>query len=149
MTPARKQSVLLIAFLLVATATTVGAVSNFAKNGLISVKVREQDGTNINLHVPSAAVWAALPFIPDRVLDRGGDKLEEWSPLAREVLDELADCEDFSMVSVESADETVKITKRDDNLVIRVLDRESDVEVTLPLGTAKLVLRRLEDAHGV
>lgn len=149
MTPARKQAILLIGFLLVATATTVGAVTSFTRNGLISVKVHEQDGTNINLHIPSAAVWAALPFIPDRAFQHGPRAAEEWSPLAREVLDELSDCEDFSLVSVESQDETVKITKRDDNLVIRVHDQGSDVEVTLPLGTAKLVLRRLEDAQGV
>lgn len=147
MSPSKQRAILLISFLLVATATAVGAVSSVTRNGLISVRVRDSDGTHVNLHVPSAAVWAALPFVPDEVFQHGSHEVVEWSPLAQEALEKLGDCEDFTLVSVEAKDETVSIRKRDQNLEVHVEGGGSDIHITLPLDTARLVLRRLEDAN--
>lgn len=147
MNPANQRTLLLVGFLCVASAAAAGAVSHIVNHGLISVRVHEQDGPNIALCVPTAAVWAALPLVPEHVWQDAGRHSDEWAPLADSILDDLEEFGDFVMVSVESRDETVEIRKTGGRFEIHVESPDTDVHVSVPLRTARMFLNRIEKAQ--
>ncbi len=145
----RKRGTQVIVAILVAAALgSVGLALAIARAGVIALEIEEPSipGGGIAVRVPAAVLWVAIPLVPDRALRGAGEDLERWGPVARAALDELTRCPDFALVTVDARREHVEIRKRDRALVIQVEDGETAVRIRVPIGAAKLVIRRLEQA---
>lgn len=121
-------------------ALPVAAVAGVAATGVVVVDVHERQGHHIIVPVPLLAVRAAAAFVPDAHprmhLD---DAAKHIPPVARAVLQALADAPDGELVRVEERNEQVVITKRGDVLEIRV-HGDDEVSVNVPLAMALQML---------
>jgi hypothetical protein len=132
----------------VAAAVPVALVAGVASLGVMVVDVREggADGHHFVIPVPLAVAQTALAFVPAEKMHVPMDhKALEHLPVAREVLEALADGPDGEIVRVEEENELVVVEKRGRSLHVKVHDHGSDVEVNVPLTVA---LAALPDANG-
>ena len=132
-----------------AAVVTILAGSFVVSQGMIRVSVDEKrpGGEHIHLMVPGAIVPAALAFVPAREIGRHMPlEAKRHLPVAEAALQELSSLPDCTLVEVDSRDEHVKIRIRDGKVVIDVNDGEDEVHVTLPLSTARSVLRKVARA---
>ena len=122
-------------------------VAGVASLGVVVVDVREggPDGTHIVVPVPLVLAQAALTFVPEEKVRVKLDRAEKFLPLAREMVEALAQGPDGELVRVEEPGEEVVITKEGDNLHVRVQDKDDDVTVNVPL---RLAMAAVPDAHG-
>jgi hypothetical protein len=133
----------LLAILSVPAALAAGVASL----GIVVVDVREGGpaGTHIVVPVPLVLAQAALAFVPEEKVRVKLERAEKFLPLAREVLDAIAQGPDGELVRVEEPGEEVVITKDGDTLHVRVQDKDDDVTVNVPL---QLAMAAVPDAHG-
>jgi hypothetical protein len=133
--------------LLAVLSVPAALVAGVASLGIVVVDVREGGpaGTHIVVPVPLVLAQAALAFVPDEKVRVKLDRAEKYLPLAREVLDALAQGPDGELVRVEEPGEEVVITKEGDTLHVRVQDQGDDVTVNVPL---RLAMAAVPDAHG-
>lgn len=133
--------------LLAVLSVPAALVAGVASLGIVVVDVREggPEGTHIVVPVPLVLAQAALAFVPEEKIRVKLDRAEKYLPLAREVLDALAQGPDGELVRVEEPGEEVVITKEGDTLHVRVQDKDDDVTVNVPL---RLVQAAVPDAHG-
>src|SRR5262245_63996429 len=125
-----------------AIAATVPAalVAGVASRGGMVVDVREggPNGHHFVIPVPLAVAQTALAFVPSekaRVsMDHGALK---HLPVAREVLEALAEGPDGELVRVEEEDQLVVVEKRGRSLHVKVREHGSDVEVNVQLKGAR------------
>jgi len=122
-------------------------VAGVASLGIVVVDVREGGpaGTHIVVPVPLVLAQAALAFVPEEKVRVKLERAEKFLPLAREVLDAIAQGPDGELVRVEEPGEEVVITKDGDTLHVRVQDKDDDVTVNVPL---QLAMAAVPDAHG-
>jgi hypothetical protein len=122
-------------------------VAGVASLGIVVVDVREggPDGTHIVVPVPLVLAQAALAFVPEEKVRVKLDRAEKYLPLAREMVEALAQGPDGELVRVEEPGEEVVITKKGDTLHVRVQDKNDDVTVNVPLS---LAMAAVPDAHG-
>ena len=133
--------------LLAVLSVPAALVAGVASLGIVVVDVREGGpaGTHIVVPVPLVLAQAALAFVPEEKVRVKLDRAEKYLPLAREVLDALAQGPDGELVRVEEPGEEVVITKEGDALHVRVQDTNDDVTVNVPL---RLAMAAVPDAHG-
>lgn len=133
--------------LLAVLSVPAALLAGVASLGIVVVDVREggPDGTHIVVPVPLVLAQAALTFVPEEKVRMKLDRAEKHLPLAREVLEALAEGPDGELVRVEEPGEEVVITKVGDTLHVRVQDKNDDVTVNVPL---RLALAAVPDAHG-
>ena len=132
-----------------AAVVTILAGSFVVSQGMIRVSVDEHrpGGDHIHLMVPGAIVPAALAFVPAREIGRHMPvEARRHLPVVQAALQELSNLPDCTLVEVDSRDEHVRISIRDGRVVIDVNDGEDEVHVTMPLSTARSVLRKMERA---
>jgi hypothetical protein len=128
---------------------TILAGSFVLSQGMIRVSVDEHrsGGDHIHLMVPGAIVPAALAFVPAREIGRHMPlEARRHLPVVQAALQELSRLPDCTLVEVDSRDEHVRIRIQDGRVVIDVNDGEDEVHVTMPLSTARSVLRKVEAA---
>ena len=124
----------------VALAVPLAAVAGVAATGVVVVDVREAKGHHIVVPVPLVALRAAAAFVPDHhTRVHFDDAAKQIPPVARAVVQALADSPDGELVRVEERDEQVVITKRGDMLEIRV-HGDDEVSVNVPLSMALQIL---------
>jgi hypothetical protein len=118
-----------------------------ASLGVVVVDVREggPKGNHIVVPVPLLLAQAALVFVPDQKINLKMDDAARYLPLAREVLDALAEGPDGELVRVEERGQQVVITKDGDALRVRVHDGDDDVSMNVPLALAQAAM---PDEHG-
>jgi len=118
-----------------------------ASLGVVVVDVREggPGGTRIVVPVPLFVAQTALSLVPADKTRVDLDRAAEHLPLAREVLEALADGPDGELVRVEEPGERVVIVKEGAVLRVRVVGRDEDVTVNVPLA---LALAALPDERG-
>jgi hypothetical protein len=133
--------------LLAVLSVPAALVAGVASLGIVVVDVREGGpaGTHIVVPVPLVLAQAGLAFVPEEKVRVKLDRAEKFLPLAREVLDALAQGPDGELVRVEEPGEQVVITKQGDTLHVRVQDKDDDVTVNVPLRLARAAV---PDAHG-
>ncbi len=133
--------------LLAVLSVPAALVAGVASLGIVVVDVREGGpaGTHIVVPVPLVLAQAGLLFVPEEKVRVKLDRAEKYLPLAREVLDALAQGPDGELVRVEERGEQVVITKEGDTLHVRVRDKNDDVTVNVPL---RLAMAAVPDAHG-
>ncbi|HEU5180855.1 MAG TPA: hypothetical protein VFW45_08680 [Candidatus Polarisedimenticolia bacterium] len=128
---------------------TILAGSFVLSQGMIRVSVDEHrdGGDHIHLMVPGAIVPAALAFIPAREIGRHMPlEAKRHLPVVEAALQEISRLPDCTLVEVEGRDEHVRIRIEDGRVVIDVNDRGDEVHVTMPLSTARSVLRKIQSA---
>lgn len=117
--------------------------------GMIRVSVDENrpGGEHIHLMVPGAIVPAALAFVPASEIGRHMPvEAKRHLPVVEAALQELSKLPDCTLVEFDSENEHVRIGIRDGRVVIDVNDGEDEVHVTMPLSTARSVLRKMQRA---
>jgi hypothetical protein len=120
----------------------------FAASGLLAqerwfhVRVTESgaDPTHVAVNVPLSLIEAALKLVPEQVHEEIDVELNQADfdlDDLRQFWKDVKDVEDATFVTVESADETVKIAKEGDLLVARTIERTekgAQVDVRFPFA---------------
>jgi hypothetical protein len=135
MTPARKFFLILGGAALLFTLLVVAAAAYVRHQGFIVVRVQESSphGDDVSVRFPAAFLQAGLPFVPLGRLQRECPQFARNREAFRAVLREVADSPDCDLVSVDSANERVRVTKRGELLIIGVLDGADKVFVSVPV----------------
>ena len=133
-------AVLAVPFALLATVASLGVV-------VVDVQEGGPDGHHIMVPVPlifAQAALAAAPVVAEEEL-RIPEECLEHMPIARKIIEALAEAPDGVFVHVQEPDEEVLIRKEGDKLIVRVQGKKEDVSVNVPLH---LVRSSLPDDDG-
>lgn len=125
----------------------VGVAAAVHNAGMMEVQVAENGGDNIHIVFPAFIAQVALSFVPSSVFSDIDDEVQEWIPLLEESARRLSELPDFTLVEVESRDETVHIIKKGRSLVIDVQSDDDDVHVTIPLGLVERTVKKLKSSR--
>ena len=126
----------------------VGAV--YAWGGVMTVSIEDRD-ENFSLYLPMpVAVVDAAVATTDWVLDEeellqihADLDLGEWGPMVRELLKELDDCPDFTLVEVKDDDVWVRVRKKRGKLVVEVEEPSTSIKVSVPTRSIHRTVSRL------
>jgi hypothetical protein len=131
----------------IVAAVPAALLAGVASLGVMVVDVREggPDGHHLVIPVPLVVAQAALGFVPAEKTRVPLGEAARHLPLARDVIEALADGPDGELVRVEENDHIVVITKAGKALHVRVQEGGSDVNVNVPLS---LALAALPDENG-
>jgi hypothetical protein len=115
------------------------------RQGTAVVQVQEKgpDGVNLWIPVPVSLAGAAMRFIPKQDLPPVDPEVAAALPTLQEIARELDRMPDAVLVEVESADEWVRISKKDGRLVVEVDDPDARVHVSLPPGALGEIVSHL------
>jgi hypothetical protein len=111
----------------------------------VRVEDSSPDGEQVNINVPLSVVEAVLPHISVEELDRGKLRLDDDDLELDEgidlpaILQALRDSPDTDFVTVRSNDESVRVAKENDYLLVHVEERdgESTVNVRVPMAVVE------------
>jgi hypothetical protein len=119
----------------------------------VRVEDRGPDGEQVEVNIPLTVVEAVLPSITIDDLHKGhfdlddldlGDADLDGLDL-RAILTELRDSPDMNFVTVRSDDESVRVAKEGDYLIVRVEERSANdtenVRVTIPLKVVEALIQ--------
>jgi hypothetical protein len=131
----------------IAASVPAALVAGVASLGVMVVDVREggPDGHRFVIPVPLVVAQAALGFAPEETTRVPLGEAARHLPLARDVIEALADGPDGEIVRVEEKDQLVVITKAGRALHVSVHEGGNDVKANVPLS---LVLAALPDENG-
>jgi hypothetical protein len=131
----------------ITAAVPTALVAGVASLGVMVVDVREggPNGHHFVIPVPLVVAQAALGFVPAEKTRIPLDEAARHMPIAREVLEALAEGPDGEIVRVEEQDHYVVVTKKGRSLHVRVHEADNDVTVNVPLS---LALAALPDEKG-
>lgn len=143
---------------------TAVAAAAYTFGGVLTVDVVDRsEGVNIHLPVPMALVDVALSRVAfpavasagfgafdahDLELDLGigGEiDLRELSPVILDLLRELDELPDMTLVEVVDRGDYVRISKVDGRLVVEVDEPDASVEVTVPMRGVLRIAERILD----
>ena len=111
----------------------------------IVVDVKEGDGPRIVVPVPLFAVELAASFVPEeRTRVSLPQEAARVLPVAARIFRELRQAPDGVLVEVEDREDTVQISKVEDNLQIRVRGPDEAVDVTLPLDAVEEIIESFD-----
>jgi hypothetical protein len=133
-------------------AAGVGAIlagSYLYSQGLIRVSVSEKrsGGDHLHLALPGALIPLALAFVPASEIGKHMPaEASQHLPLVEAAVDELQKLPDCTLVKVDGPEEQVRIQVSGGTMVIDVNDHGDEVHVTLPLGSLRSVMSKLESA---
>ncbi|MBM3320340.1 MAG: hypothetical protein FJY73_06660 [Candidatus Eisenbacteria bacterium] len=136
----------------VLAASAAGATLALAleRGGPIRVEVREKRcrGDNVSLAIPSIAVAAVLPFLPNEVFHAMPEEAAQCARAARVFFDRLGDRPDFVLVDARGDEETVLVEKRGQALTVFVESGDALVFVSVPLWVMSRTARKAGGAQG-
>ena len=127
-----------------ALALTLFAASAVAQGSpWLHVEVRDNGGDkseSVNVNVPFSMARIAMRAIPQNVLEKTTDKLKDKDiniADLREMWTELRNAGDAELVTVDDADQTVRIVREGDRIRVRVQSKDEDgekVSVDVPVS---------------
>jgi hypothetical protein len=124
-----------------------GAAASASEGLWLHVKVDEAEGAKVSVNLPVALVEKALPMIPDGDWHNGHITIDgdiNWSISdLRELWQEVRATQDMTFVTVEDDDESVRVWKEGDYLMIKVLEnhgQDSEVNVRIPARVVDALL---------
>ena len=138
------------ALVLILTVTLTVGAAGFVRAidedwlGSVSVQIHERDGLDLSIKVPTFLARVALRLLPDQVGEYVRAELDEWGPAVCAAYEELGQCPDATLVSIESADEIVEISLERNTFIVRVTSHDEHVRVALPLAMLGEVLEQLD-----
>jgi hypothetical protein len=111
----------------------------------------------ISVHSPNENLWIPVPVALGHVVGKFIDlpipkqgeieTLMEYRAVAADLLRQLHDLPDCSLVEVDSRNEKVRVFKQGDNLCVNVDDHNEHVKVRLPLRTVDRFVEALDKEH--
>ena len=110
----------------------------------VDVKEGGEDGIHLFVPVPMFLASAAMRFVPEEETTLECEELWRYRHAISRVVDELRDAPDGELVRVEERNTLVTITKDGNNLLVHVLEDDTEVKAKLPLNAAHRFLARLE-----
>jgi hypothetical protein len=133
----------------IAAAVPTALVAGVASLGVMVVDVREggPNGHHFVIPVPLVVAQAALGFVPPEQTRVPLGEAARHLPMAREVIEALADGPDGELVRVEENDQLVVITKVGKSLHVHVQEQGNDVNVNVNVPLS-LALAALPDEDG-
>lgn len=144
--------------ILLAVAATCGVLmvgsgvllaASIVRAGTLTVKIHQpgENGTNLDLTIPAAAVHLGLNVLPWVLDDHLGAEIRtdlgEYGPAVAAALVELEDAPDAVLVDVRNASESVRITKEGRTLEISVDNRDGKLEISLPASLLGRIAREI------
>jgi len=141
---------------------TAVAAAAYTFGGVMTVDVVDRsEGVNIHLPVPMALVDVALSRVAlpavasagfgsidahDFDFGIGGQiDLRELSPVILDLLEELDELPDMTLVEVVDRGDFVRISKVDGELVVEIDEPDASVEVTVPMRGVLRIAERILD----
>jgi len=145
----RGQRISLTAFVAVALILAGAATAlylSFRNAGELAIDVRETGpaGDQVSVRIPGGLVKAALLLVPDHVLCEPARAVRHRVPHLRAAAKALARSKDAVFVEIDGADESVRVAKQGEHLVIRIESDEESVYVRVPLALVGSILGKLE-----
>jgi hypothetical protein len=125
-----------------AVAIPAAATATVAATGVAWVDVQEggRDGHRLVIPIPLLIAETAVAFVPKHELRVPPEAIRHL-PVAREVLQALAESPDAEFVRVEEKDEQVSVSKAGDLLHVLVHGRDGEeVSVNVPLSAVRDLL---------
>lgn len=124
----------------------IGAV--YAWGGVATVRVQDSsDGVNLYVPVPMALVDAAVTtstwVVPDEDWLDMHIELGDWGPMLQEMLTELDNLPDVTLVEVEDGSTHVRVYKENGALKVSVDDDEVHVKISMPMHSARRTLSKV------
>lgn len=124
----------------------IGAV--YAWGGVATVRVQDSnEGVNLYVPVPMALVDAAVTtgtwVVPDEDWLDMHVELGDWGPMVQEMLAELDNLPDVTLVEVEDGSTHVRVYKENGALKVSVDDDEVHVKVSMPMRSARRTLSKV------
>ena len=134
---AKKIFPVLIALMLAFTGTAMA-------DQWIHVKVESGDDENVTVNLPVSLMRAAVAMIPQEVnedIDIAIDDLDmNWSEFLT-FWDEVKNAPEATFVTVESNDETIKVRKEGDFVVVKTVEgSDTEIDVQFPLAVVDALL---------
>jgi len=134
--------------LVVGMAVTVTAASLY-NSGTIAVRVEEDHGSNVSVHVPAGLANLAISLAPDELIEEimreARVELDPWWPAVQAAWVQFERAPDFVLVEVQSRDESVRVEKKRKNLLIQVGSGVAEaIEISVPLKTIRKLARKLD-----
>ncbi len=142
-------TLLLTMMTLVASAAMIGQpAAQQDPEPWIHVEVNGENGENVNINLPLAAVTAMIALAPDTIVQDGqlqlGDTHEVPVVAIRGLWLELRDVGDAEFVTIQHEEQNVRIAREGDTVLVTVNDRDEDaaeevrVEIPVPVVDALL-----------
>jgi len=128
---------------------TILAGSFVYSQGLIRVSVNEKHpgGEHFRIAVPGAIVPMAMALVPAREIGKHMPiEARRHLPMIEAALDQLKRLPDCTLVEVDGPDEHVRIRVEGGQMRVDVDDSGDEVHVTLPLGSLRSVMGKLQRA---
>ena len=126
-----------LALVACATAMTV-LVSGQEVQPWIHVEIESQEGENANINLPVAALEAVLSMAPETVVTDGQVRVGEQHGVSvsslHEMWQQLRSAGDTEFITLEEADQTVRMARVGDQIEVRVDGSDGTVRVDLPVA---------------
>jgi len=120
-------------------------IASLGGSGMIEVSVEGRGaGTDLKIAVPAVMAVVGIACLPNDLFSEIDGEAIPYIALARRACEQLEETEDFVMVEVRDGPERVLVSKKGDRLVVDVRDRNEKVRVSVPLGVASRVLKKIE-----
>ena len=124
---------------LVAYATAItGLVTAQEVQPWIHVEIAGQAGENANINLPVAALEAVLSMAPDTIITDGQVRVGEAQGVSvsslREMWQQLRSAGDTEFITLEEADQTVRVARVGDQIEVRVDGSDGTVRLDLPVA---------------
>ena len=104
----------------------------------IHVEIEGQEGENANINLPVAALEAVLSMAPETVVTDGQVRVGEEHGVSvrslREMWQQLSRAGDTQFITLEEADQTVRVARVGDQIEVRVDGSDGTVRVGLPVA---------------
>ena len=131
--------------LLVLPLLILGAVPATASDSLwIHVRVDDEEGSKVRVNLPLSMAEKAMAMVPSDHLDNGRIQLDEREYSVQELRElwaEIQNSPDMTFVTVEQADESVKVWKQLGKLRVEVRGLHGDrVDVQVPVEVVDALL---------
>jgi hypothetical protein len=122
------------------------AASSFADQQWVHVKINSDGDENVTVNLPISLMRAAVAMIPQEAHDEMHVAIDEmdmsWSDLLA-FWQEVKSAPEATFVTVESGDETVKVRKEGEFLLVKTVSTDengSHVDVTFPMAVVDALL---------
>jgi hypothetical protein len=147
--PAKVLTIVALALLALPVCATVLLAGSLITHGVVTVRVHEAGpgGTTLYLPVPAGLIYLGMDLLPlldhHHELRRVRREMGAWAPFAAAAMQSLEDCPDAVLVDVRDGAETVRIGKEGRDISIRVHDRDSNVQISVPAHLFSRVARQI------
>jgi len=127
---------------------TVLGVGLLCSEGFVNVNVVEKkpQGTHVHVIAPAIIAPIAMHFVPKHHVAQAAEEIRPWLPAIRAGLDQLRECDDFTLVEVKESQEHVQVAKRGGSIVVDVDDAGETVHVSTPIRAISSTLEQLAAA---